>query len=162
MEDKNFDMLREIEESERWLAGFESPAPSVEAMAGLKRAVRDELAARRGRQFAMKWRAWHGALAAAAMLVISVGVVRYATVHTAPSSFVSVQDALALLPDVPDVETSIEVSTLDELGEMSIGESWALSGSSMYETFEDALSDDSTDEPGEVGAMAPAASEAIG
>lgn len=163
MEDNNLNILREIEENERWLASIETPAVSADSIAHVKRAVRAELANRGTRQVALKWRAWQGATAAAAMLLLSVGVVRYSMLHTPPSSFPDIQIALTDLA-VPDVETSIEVSTLDELGEMSIGESWALSGSSMYETFEEALSDDGSDDAGEVGAMGPLgiASEAIG
>ncbi|MCB9855822.1 MAG: hypothetical protein H6818_09050 [Phycisphaerales bacterium] len=164
MEDNNLNILREIEENERWLASIETPAVSAESIAGVKRAVRNELANRGHRRIAFRWRAWQGATAAAAMLLLSVGVVRYSMLHTPSSRFSDVQIAMIELPVIPDVETSIDGDTLDALGEMSIGESWALSGSSMYETFEDALSDDGDDDAGEIGAMGPVgiSDEAIG
>lgn len=164
MKDSKLDILREIEANERWLAEFDAPAVSEDALADLKRTVRAELARKQGRRFAMAWRPWQGAMAAAAMLLLSVGVVRYAALHTEPSVVPDFQVALGELPLISETETSIEVESLEALSEMTIGESWALSGASMFETFEAALSDDGEEDLGEAGAMAPQgfAHEAIG
>lgn len=159
MENSDLNILRDIEKNERWLAGFESPVATDQALAAVRQAVRDELARKRTRAFAIRWRPWQGAMAAAAMLVISVGIVRFAYEHAEVTPMPDIAD-LAL---ITDADTSIEDASLEKLSEMTIGESWALSGTSMYETFEDALSDDS-EEPGEQGAMAPrfVANEAMG
>lgn len=155
MKNNDLKMLREIEDNERWLAEIETPTASPEAISSVRQAVRAELARSRNRQFAIRWRPWQGAIAAAAMLMLSVGVVRFAAMHTQPSEVPDIQTALGDLSIISQTETSIEDDSLDQLSEMKIGESWALSGTSMYETFEEALSDDGGDDVGEAGAMAP-------
>ena len=159
MEDKNFNILRKIEENERWLAGFDTPVVSAEKLSGVKNAVRDELARNQAQTFAMRWKPWHGAFVAAAMVMLSVGVVRFAGLQTSPAVRFTDSGAAGLLAmvefDVPDVEPSIVDAELDELEAWQIGDSWALSGASMFQTFEDALSEDGVDDTDEVGATGP-------
>lgn len=155
MEDLDMNILREIEENERWLASHDAPEPSADVLASVKLAVRDELARDRERSFAIRWRPWQGAFAAAAMIMISVGVIRFAALHTDPARPLDLGARFVMEDlDVPEVERSIVDTELDDLEEWRIGESWALSGASMFETFEDALSEDSSEESDEVGATA--------
>ena len=74
--------------NEVWLAGFPAPAPSAAALASVKAAVRAELsrpadAAHTPRVHPVTWRTsgpWSrlaGAFAAAALIAISVGVIRF-------------------------------------------------------------------------------------
>lgn len=66
-------MLREIQAGERWLKSVDAPVLPPALAARIKAAVRSELASssRTG-----TWRRWHAAVAAAAMLLLSAGVVR--------------------------------------------------------------------------------------
>ncbi len=156
MEDLDMNILREIEENERWLSTHETPEASADVLANVKLAVRDELARDRERAFVVRWRPWQGAMAAAAMIMISVGVIRFAALNTDPARPLDPVARFVIEDlDVPEVERSIVDTELDDLEEWRIGESWALSGASMFETFEDALSEDSGDESDEVGATAP-------
>ena len=66
---------------EAWLAGHPAPAPDAEALARVRAAVHRELARPAGdtARFARQaWRLAWPAVAAAALVVISVGVIRYA------------------------------------------------------------------------------------
>ncbi|MCZ6817598.1 MAG: hypothetical protein O7F76_13005 [Planctomycetota bacterium] len=79
MMDRHDERQREIESSERWLTQFETPEPREEAVAEAKRLVRRELHRRRPSAGAGRWRSWHGAVAAAAMIVVSIGVAWYSS-----------------------------------------------------------------------------------
>ena len=54
----------EIEAGERWLATFDTPGPSLDASAGVKRAIRKQIS-RPPLRRADRWPAWAGAVAAA-------------------------------------------------------------------------------------------------
>lgn len=154
MERDNENTMREIESNERWLARFDHPAPSPESVARVKQAVRAELARESG-QKAVAWRPWHGGLAAAAMLLLSVGVVQYArwaTPQVEPDLFADAGEYVMTI----ESESSIADESLDDLSDMDIGESWALSGASMYDVFEDAFEDEDNADAGEAGAQLPA------
>lgn len=160
------DLFNEIVENERWLARFDDPSLSDETLSRIKGAIRSELADAHATTTRVSWwaRPWHGAVAAAAMLAISVGVVQYAT----SLDYGSNQPRLALVSsDSDDVQpitewkslpTTIELddSGLEELSEWELGDSWALSGASMYEAFEEAFDDEDGAAVEEQGAMAPA------
>lgn len=68
----NYD-FDEIKKGEEWLAGVTTPAPSARSLASTKAAMRAEFV-RLGRRSGgvMRWRAWHGALAAAACIALCV------------------------------------------------------------------------------------------
>lgn len=155
MERDNENTMREIEANERWLARFDHPATSPDATARLKRAVRVELA-RESTQQAVAWRPWHGGMAAAAMLLLSVGVVQYARWATPQvEQDLLLVDAGEYIMTI-ESESSIADESLDDLSDMDIGESWALSGASLYDTFEDAFNDEDGTDAGEAGVMLPA------
>lgn len=63
----------EILEGERWLAGIATPTPSARALTSTKAAMGAEFV-RLGRRSGgvVRWRAWHGVIAAAACLALCV------------------------------------------------------------------------------------------
>ncbi|QDV91908.1 hypothetical protein RAS2_30160 [Phycisphaerae bacterium RAS2] len=68
---------REIAESERWLRQIETPSPSPKAIANLKEVLTAEMGSDRvgGRAAPMRrFSGWHGSLAAAAALLLAVGI----------------------------------------------------------------------------------------
>lgn len=67
--DSEFKQLQEISRDEAWLAPQGTPAPSDAAVNRLRAAIRAELA-RAGSGGASRWKSWHGAVAAAAMLAV--------------------------------------------------------------------------------------------
>lgn len=68
---------REIAEGERWLRQFETPSPSPKVIASLKDILTAELGSDRVGERAAPMRrisGWHGSLAAAAALLLAIGV----------------------------------------------------------------------------------------
>ncbi len=120
--DRHDERQREIESSERWLTQFETPGPREEAVAEAKRLVRRELHRRRPSAGAGRWRSWHGAVAAAAMIVVSIGVAWYS------SNGIDGGLQIALVPDQsPGLDEDgdiLVVLTLDD-DEMSALEAWS-------------------------------------
>lgn len=161
-------MMAEIAENERWLAQFEAPPPRDGLLDEIKLATRAALA-RDDQTLTMPvwWqRPWHGAVAAAAMVAICVGVVRYApTIENQGIGSNHVDKQVTKIAFLPLIDwkslpstTSFDDEPLDELEEWEFGDSWALSGASMYEAFEAALVDDGSTgaESIQQGAIAPA------
>jgi hypothetical protein len=62
----------DIAAGEAWLSGFDTSPPDAEAISRFKAVVRAELGAARPRRLRLKH--WHGALAAAAMILLAVVV----------------------------------------------------------------------------------------
>lgn len=159
-------LMAEIAENERWLAQYEAPTPRDGLLDEIKASVRSELsgADEIGRMPSWWQRPWHGAVAAAAMVAICVGVVRYAQTLDLSAGDPSNKrvTAIASLPLVEwkslPAATEFDDEPLDELEDFDFGDSWALSGASMYETFEAAFGDDgaTTNEPVQQGALPPA------
>ena len=120
--DRHDERQREIESSERWLTQFETPGPREEAVAEAKRLVRRELHRRRPSAGVGRWRSWHGAVAAAAMIVVSIGVAWYS------SNGIDGGLQIALVPDQsPGLDEDgdiLVVLTLDD-DEMSALEAWS-------------------------------------
>jgi len=151
--DKNLNILREIEENERWLAEQPTPAISAAAMARIKDAVQAECMHGRGGTGASRWRPWQGAMVAAAVLALSVGVIRYAAMVSTTSGSVGDGMLLEHVAVVTERESSIDGTTLGELSEGALGETWALSGASMYDAFEAAFDESDDESSGEAGVM---------
>jgi len=158
-------LMAEIAENERWLAQYEAPAPRAGLLDEIKANVRMELGdVSEGTQAPSWWaRPWHGALAAAAMVVLCVGVVRYAqTLDYGNDPIDRTVNTLASLPLVDwkalPSTTEFDDEPLDELEAFEFGDTWALSGASMYETFEAAFGDDAENasETLQQGALPPA------
>lgn len=148
-------ILDEIEAGERWLARVErTRPPSAEALERTRKAVRESLA--RQSHVEAPWRAWHGAIAAAAMILLTVGIAQYARWSTGTAA----GDALSgsWIATTAFTEPSIDDDMLDELSNWQIGESWALSGSTMYDLFEDAFNEDigNAGDAEDAGAQGPA------
>ncbi len=141
---------REIESGERWLAVFETPTVSDDAQSRIKDAIRAELTARC--ESSRRWRipAWAGAVAAAAVIVLCVTLIRQSPTNSV--RFADNQDTDENLPEAPPdlqdiVPTEIvfvaeldrELTDLDALsvgvGDLDVG--------AVYEAFQDAL--DGTD-----------------
>ncbi len=166
-------LMAEIAENERWLAQYEAPAPRDRLVDEIKASMRTELNIADDVARTPSWwqRPWHGAVAAAAMVAICVGVVRYAQTLDLNAGGGSLDNGNVLLADAGNSDqtplsdwkalpsaTDFDDEPLDELEDFDFGDSWALSGASMYETFEAAFVDDaeSAGEPVQQGALPPA------
>ena len=147
---------REIESGERGLAAFEAPAVSDEARSRIKHAIRAELTARC--ESPRRWRvpAWVGAVAAAAVIMLCVTLIRNSPTKSVP--IVERGDTGGGVPEAPPdlqdvVPTEIVfVAELDreltELEGLSVGVG-DLDVGAVYEAFQDALG-------GTNGVVAPA------
>jgi hypothetical protein len=146
MSDKLNSQLREIAEAEKWLAGHETPLPSSESLAAIRRAVRDELDAQASGRFPMNWKAWHGAVSAAAVVALCVGVAWRFSASTSPRSpGIEVAGANGNVLTWPD-QTEEDVLVLADLeADLSDFEAWAdeaaavAAEDSLYQALEDAL-----------------------
>lgn len=141
---REFDTIRrEVEAGERWLSSLPTPGPSPEAMAGTKRALRQELASRAD---PARWSlpAWAGAVAAAAVIVFCVTVVRFSIDRPSalrPEVLVdgigvpeALEEQIVVLVEMDQALTDLETWT-EGLGTLDVG--------SLYEAFEDSLDDSS-------------------
>lgn len=128
----------EIETGERWLATFDTPGPSPEASAGVKRAIREQLG-RRSLGRADRWPAWTGAVAAAAVLALSVTVVWQFRDAGGAAPLVAVSDWS--LPEDIEADSLAFASLGDELTTLESwsGQSSDLDIGSLYDAVEDAL-----------------------
>lgn len=141
--DRNDELLREVEASERWLARFETPGPREESVADVKRSVRRELGRSRPIAGSGRWRSWHGAVAAAAMIVVSIGVARYSSNEIGGPKLVSIEpDDLMGLGEDGDVPITPTLND-DEMADL---EAWSadLDGfdvGAVYDGLVDAFDD---------------------
>lgn len=150
MNDSDRKMLREIDESEAWLARFEVPVSFSRRLDEVKLAVRNEIAAGvASQQVESAWlnrlRPWHGSLAAAAMLAICVGVAYFST-GSAPSADQAI--VLADRDSAIEAEMGALVKALSpsedqlyDLEELAGTDAWAIDDVSFYRAFEDAFGD---------------------
>lgn len=141
--DRMDETLREIEASERWLAQFETPGPRDEAVANAKRAARNELNRRRVSPKVSRWRSWHGAVAAAAVIAFSVGVAWYSSQEFGVDRIARVEPAGQ--PVVGETGDVLVVLTVDD-DELSELEAWSaeLDGydvGAVYDELVDAFED---------------------
>lgn len=140
------DRLRrvEIDEGERFLAGFPTASPSPSAVAHIKLAIRAELA--RGIQPPTRsWATWHGVLAAAAALAIAVTVGWLSARQHGPASLVAT-DAEPESSWLADTNREAVALTdlekqLSALEAWSEDNAWDVSGTALYETLHNALDD---------------------
>ncbi len=128
----------EIEAGERWLATFDTPGPSLDASAGVKRAIRKQIS-RPPLRRADRWPAWAGAVAAAAVLALSVTVVWQSRDTGGAAPLVAVSDWS--LPDAIEADSLAFASLGDELTTLESwsGQSSELDIGSLYDAIEDAL-----------------------
>lgn len=143
----------EIAAGERWLAGFETPGASPELLERLKRAARDELRRRQAPDQGRRWAPWHGAAAAAAMILLSVTVGWYST-RLQPSPAGN-GDGYELLAE--EIEARLEVlaaadSEVSVLDGLTTEDGWSVSGATLYEALETAMASDWPDEMDDMGA----------
>lgn len=144
--------LDEIEANEAWLTGFATPAPSAEAVARAKQAARRELVRQRGESGVRSWKAWHGALAAAAALALCVAVGWYAmTLQPAKTPMIVAEaDVQPLWSETTQQQTTVLVAMDDEISDLeewSSDESWSTGGADLYYVLEEALDADATSQP---------------
>lgn len=109
--------MQELENGEAWLTGFATPPPSVQAVARAKAAVRAEAAqaARRTWPFGPAAGFW----AAAAMLLLSVGIVWQATVSDADRRPLPVDGPMAAVEDADEAVLTALASELADLDSSS-------------------------------------------
>lgn len=148
-------MQEEVAAGERWLATFATAPPSSDGIERVRRAVRGELCRLGPMVSGQRWAAWHGALAAAAgiMLAVTVGWLSTGTSVQPRGSLVA--EEIAAWPK----ETEDEVITLARLDEelsdleaWSEGQAWDMDGTALYDAFDEVLEDTSNDARGEAGA----------
>lgn|GEM_PF-1404209 len=150
----------QIAADERWLAGFETPAPDEASLNAIKRAVRAELACRQGDHARKQRPAWHGVLAAAAAIGLCVtagwysvhegwhatdspGAAWQAVANSDDTAADAFEQSIEALADTDEDLAGLEVMTSDS--------AWALSGTTLYEALEDAVSDDAADKLNKMG-----------
>jgi hypothetical protein len=147
---------RQIEANEAWLAGFQTPDPSADAVDRAKQAAHRELARQHEVAAARSWKPWHGGLAAAAALALCVSVGWYAFSRQGPQPQTLVEaDVQPLWPESTQQQTTILVAMDDEISDLeewSSDESWGAGGADLYYALEEALQDDSTSQPSRSGA----------
>ena len=144
--------LEEIAANEAWLARVATPAPSAEAVSRAKLAARRELDRQHGLTPVRSWRAWHGALAAAAALALCVTVGWYAMRVQPVTAPIMVADAdvQPLWPEATELQTTVLVAMDDEISDLeewSSDESWSAVGADLYYALEEALDSDVTSQP---------------
>lgn len=148
--------LEEIETNEAWLARFATPAPSAEAVARAKQASRREVGRNHGTSAVRSWKAWHGAVAAAAALALCVTVGWYAMRHQPETTpmMVAEADVQPLWPETTQQQTTVLVAMDDEISDLeewSSDESWSAGGADLYYALEEALDGDATSQPNRGG-----------
>ncbi len=148
--------LEEIEANEAWLVGFKTPAPSTEALTRAKEGAHRELARLHGASPARSWKAWQGALSAAAAIALCVTVGWYA-ISRQPTESLTIADAdvQPMWPETTQQETTILAAMDDEIADLedwSSEASWNSGGADMFHALEEALQDDSTSQPSRGGA----------
>lgn len=144
MNDFDRDKMDQIADAERWLAGFPTPPPSPEVLHRIKQAVRREAAAIGDAGGRRHWAPWHGAAASAAMILLAVAVGWYST-RLPIGSTAAFEDRVESLAIAEEIEASLSwLATMDEdfldLEAFASDEAWTLSGTALYEAFEDATS----------------------
>lgn len=148
MSEKESRMHEEIAEGERWLAGQETPRPSLEAVERAKAAARKELVHMRASGGRGMFRLWHGVVAAAASIALAVGIGWYGVrTHEPDRQTLVVADTEPVI-EVMDTATGEETTQLayfeddlSELEEWSSEESWDAGGASLFEAMNDALNE---------------------
>ena len=152
-------MHDEIAEGEKWLSTFSTPRPSAGAIERTKQAIRAELARPQLVRFASKhWAAWHGAVGAAAMVVLAVtiGWFSFEIYVKPPLAVPTTTDSLPVwVPETPDEATRFAGldDGLSDLEEWSADQPWAVNGASLYDTLEGVLGEDAGKGTGETGAL---------
>jgi hypothetical protein len=134
----------ELEESERWLAGFPAPDVPIPVVQRCRDAVRREAIDSRGHAAGRVLRAWHGGLAAAAMMALAVGVAWYAVVSSsAPPVFITItgQPPAAAESDPDSIAFAAMDETLADLESWSQDSEWDAEGASLTEAFDEAFRD---------------------
>ena len=112
MNDKRHDdMPADLAENERWLASFSTPSPSAAVIRRTKAALRAELA-RQARPDSLNGLVAAG-LAVAAMLVLAVGLMRFAAPWRDPDAIDAMDLFAASLESVMD-QQDLELTVLQE------------------------------------------------
>jgi len=153
----------EIEANERWLSGFKTPAASEALLARVKQAVREELAQQRPGGSAKRPAAWHGVVAAAAAIGLCVATAWYSARkgwYAGPMqgrSWSQLAGRTGVEAAGDSLERSIEdLPSVDEelsrLEAMSSDDAWALSGTTLYDALENAVTDDAAGKANHTGA----------
>ncbi len=147
MNDWNENQLNEIAEAERWLSRQTPPRVSEDLVPRIQRRVREELTkVHAGDAGSTRWRAWHGAIAAAAALALSVGVGWYSLrfESSEPIRLADSGDSAAIEREVAAFLSALPEADADlvELEELTFGDAWAFDGASLYDAFEQAFAED--------------------
>lgn len=147
MSDWNENQMNEIAEAERWLSRQTTPRLSDDLVPRIQRAVREELAqVRPGDAGVPRWRTWHGAIAAAAALALSVGFGWYSLRFelSEPIQLAESGDSAAIEREVAAFLSALPEADADlvELEELTFGDAWAFDGASLYDAFEQAFSEE--------------------
>jgi hypothetical protein len=153
MNEFGYNELSEIEELEQQLNAVPRPMAARDAMERTKLAIRAELHAMHGTGHVPRGRAWQGAVAAAAMIALAVGVgwnsLRQETRLAAEGA-----DAIALWSE-PTHEQVVQLASLNDqmtkLESWSAEESWNVNGATLYSVFEEAGQDDAKEVPADKG-----------
>jgi hypothetical protein len=124
--------LEDQRQGESWLAGFADPRPSDACRARLGAAIDAELSRRQRRVWSMPTASW-GAWAAAAMILMSMGVVRMGMRLDAANPSTAI--ALDLMAGAADsvVEQDVELASL-----VDVYEDWSSGGWSVESDWPDA------------------------
>ncbi len=153
MNKSDYHTQKEIEKLERWLSGFETPAPSSEVVRLAKSAARRELHGQLATASIGKWKAWHGSIAAAAAILLAVGIGWYSqSFDVSRGTNDGMGDAIWTFASLPErsQEDTIRLAHLDEalmdVETWTTDLAWGADGASMYELMEEALTE-SDEEP---------------
>lgn len=150
------DMLNEIARDEAWLAGFATPPASAGAIERTKQAIRAE-PARQEKPAQSRWRAWHGAAASAASILLAAGVVWYAA-GPQPARLGSADPAGESIAFAAEIEKALDAIADDEEASASpaVAErDWDFGGAELCDAMEAILIEDQAYEDDQTGARAP-------
>ncbi len=149
------DTLEEIAQDEAWLASFDTPPATAEAIARTKKAIRAELAGSEatGRP---RWHAWQGAAAGAAAIFLAIGVVWYAAAPPAGRPLINAARGDLVFAD--EIEQALDAIADDETtsaGFAAAEEDWDLGGAELCDVVEAILTEDQAYDQDQTGAQAP-------
>lgn len=137
-------MHEEIDQMERWLSGYPTPAPSRECVQRARIAARQTLHEQHAVGAPSRWHIWHGSLVAAAAIFLAIGIGWYSRTIEEPSGWAMAdRDLPWALPERSE-EITLRLASLDE--DLREVEDWfsdvstSASGAAMYELMEEALS----------------------